>query len=91
MEGDDTIVMEPEGVIDWRVTLDSKSWLPKTMVHQEGNRTITVTFVSCETIDGLQFEKEIHRSAGDPRFGAVIRFTKTVINPPVDASFFSTK
>ena len=91
MEGDDTIVMKPEGGIDWRVTLDSKSWLPKTMVHQEGNRTITVTFVSYETIDGLQFEKEIHRSAGDPRFEAVIRFTKTVINPPVDASFFSIK
>jgi len=91
MEGDDTIVMKPEGGIDWRVTLDSQSWLPKTMVHQEGNRTITVTFVSYETIDGLQFEKEIHRSAGDPRFEAVIRFTKTVINPPVDASFFSIK
>lgn len=91
IEGNDTVVMKPEGGIDWHVTLDSQSWLPKTMVHQEGTRTITVTFVSYETVDGLQFEKEIHRSAGDPRFGAVIRFTKTVINPPVDTSFFSIK
>lgn len=90
-EGNDTVVMRPEGGIDWRVTLDPQSWLPKTMVHQEGNRTITVTFVSYETIDGLQFEKEIHRSAGDPRFEAVIRFTKTVVNPPLDDAIFSMK
>ncbi|HXA16103.1 MAG TPA: hypothetical protein VN380_03885 [Thermoanaerobaculia bacterium] len=83
--------MKPEEGIDWRVTLDPQSWLPKTMVHKEGNRTITVTFVSYETVDGLQFEKEIHRTTGDPRFEAVIRFTKTVINPPLDASFFSIK
>jgi hypothetical protein len=31
---------------------------------------------------------EIHCSMGDPRFDAVIRFTKTVINPPIDASLF---
>jgi hypothetical protein len=91
IEGDDTVVMKPENGIDWRVTLDSRSWLPKTMVHKEGNRTITVTFISYETVDGLQFEKEIHRTTGDPRFEAVIRFTKTVINPPVDDSFFSIK
>jgi zinc protease len=91
VEGDDTIVMKPEGGIDWRVILDSKSWLPKTMVHKEGSRTITVTFISYETVDGLQFEKEIRRSTGDPHFEAVIRFTKTVINPPLDADFFSIK
>jgi hypothetical protein len=91
IEGDDTIVMKPQDGIDWRVTLDPQSWLPKTMVHKEGNRTITVTFVSYETVDGRQFEKEIHRTTGDPRFEAVIKFTKTVINPPLDASFFSIK
>src|SRR5260370_39089379 len=37
----------------------------------------------------MKFEKEIHRSTGDPRLEATIRFTKTVINPPVDASLFS--
>jgi hypothetical protein len=51
----------------------------------------TVTFVSYETIDGIEFEKEIHRSTGDPRFDAVIRFTKTAINPTVDASLSSSE
>jgi len=88
VEGDDTLVMKPEGGIDWRVTLDPQTGLPKTMVHKEGERTITVAFVSYETVDGLQFEKEIHRTTGDPRFDAVIRFTKTVIDPPVDAAMF---
>lgn len=89
IEGDDTIVFQPEGGIDWRVTLDPQSWLPKSMIHKEGERTITVTFISYETIDGLEFEKEMHRSNGDPLYDAVIRFTKTVINPPIDASLFS--
>ncbi len=89
IEGDDTIVLKPEGGIEWRVTLDPQTSLPKTMVHKEGDRTITVTFISYETVDGIKFEKEIHRSTGDPRFNAVIRFTKTVINSPVDASLFS--
>ena len=89
LEGDGTLVLKPAGGIDWRVTLDPQTWLPKTMTHQEGERTITVTFVSYETVDGLQIEKEIHRSMGDPRFGATIRFTKTVINPPVDAAMFA--
>jgi hypothetical protein len=88
-ERDGTIVLKPQGGIDWRVTLDPETSLPKTMTHKEGERTITVTFVSYETIDGLKFEKEIHRSNGDPRFDAVIRFTKTVVNLPVDASLFS--
>ena len=90
VEDDATIVMKPEGGIDWRITLDPQTSLPAKMVHQQGERTITVTFVSYETIDGLQFEKEIHRSTGDPRFDAVIRFTKTVINPPIDKSLFTS-
>jgi hypothetical protein len=88
IEGDNTVVLKPEGGIEWRVTLDPQTSLPKTMVHKEGGQTITVTFDSYETVDGIKFEKEIHRSAGDPNRGAVIRFTKTVINPPVDASLF---
>ena len=87
-EGDATIVLKPEGGVEWRITLDSQTSLPKTMVHKEGDRTITVTFDSYETVDGIKFEKEIHRSAGGPA-GAVIRFTKTVINPPIDTGLFS--
>lgn len=89
VESDDTIVLKPQGGIDWRVTLDQATSLPKTMTHVEGGRTITVTFVSYDTVDGYRFEKELHRSTGDPRFDAVIRFTKTVVNPPVDASLFT--
>jgi hypothetical protein len=89
IEGDNTIVLKPEGGIDWRVTLDAQTALPKTMIHKQGDRTITVTFVSYETVEGVRFEKEIHRSTGDPHFDSLIRFTKTVINPPVDALLFS--
>jgi len=89
-ERDDAVVFKPEGGIEWRVTLDPQTSLPKTMVHQEGQRTITVNFVAYETVDGIKFEKEIHRSAGNPQQGAVIRFTKTVLNPPVDASMFAS-
>jgi hypothetical protein len=85
----DTIVFQPEGGIDWRVTLDPQTSLPARMVHEQGDRTITVTFMSYETVDGITFEKEIHRSMGDPRFDSVIRFTKTLLNPPVDASMFT--
>lgn len=88
MDGD-TIVMQREGGIDWRVTLDPDTSLPKVMTHMEGEKTITVTFVSYAVIDGITMESEIHRTNGDPRFGAVIRFTKTVINPPIDASLFT--
>ncbi|HYS52365.1 MAG TPA: hypothetical protein VER58_01210 [Thermoanaerobaculia bacterium] len=88
-ESDGTIVLKPQGGIDWRVTLDPETSLPKTMVHMENNRTITVTFAAYETIDGIKFEKELHRSTGDPRFDAVIRFTKTIVNPPIEASLFS--
>lgn len=35
-------------------------------VHVEGERTITVTFDSYESVEGVKFEKEIHRSAGTP-------------------------
>lgn len=89
-EPEHTIVLKPEGGVEWRITLDPQTSLPKTMVHKEGDRTITVTFDSFETVDGIKLEKEIHRSAGGPA-GAVIRFTKTVINPPVDPSLFSTQ
>lgn len=89
IEGD-TIVMRPEGGIDWRVTLDPRTRLPKTMTHMEGDRTITVTFVAYETVGGVTLEKEIHRTNGDPAFTAVIRFTKTVLNPPNDPSLFET-
>ncbi len=88
---DNTIVFKPEGGIEWRVTLDPQTSLPKTMIHREGERTITVTFDSYETVEGIKFEREIHRSAGDPSRSAVIRFTKTVINPHIDASLFSIR
>ena len=88
-EGENLIVLKPEGGVEWRVTLDEKTSLPKTMIHQEGPQTITVMFDSYEAVDGIKFEKEIHRSAGDPSRGAVIRFTKTVINEPVDPALFS--
>ena len=90
-EGPQTIVLKPEGGIDWRVTLDPETSLPMTMVHTEDDRTITVTFVSYETVGGIKFEQEIHRSTGDPRFHAVIRFTKTVMNPDIDPSLFSSR
>ncbi len=89
VEGDDTVVLQREGGIDWRVTLDPQTSLPKIMVHEQDGRTVTVTFVAYETIDGIQVEKEIHRTIGDPRFNAVIRFTKTTFNPPIDPSLFS--
>ena len=44
---------------------------------------------SYETVDGIKFEKELHRLAGDPNRGSVIRFTKTVINQSVETSLFS--
>jgi hypothetical protein len=86
---DKGIVLRADGGIDWRVVLDPQTSLPATMTHQEGPRTVVVTFVSYETVDGMKFEKEIHRSNGDPRFDSIIRFTKTVINPEIDASVFS--
>jgi hypothetical protein len=88
-EGDNIVIMKPEGGVEWRVVLDPKTWLPQTMVHKEGEQTITVTYDSYETVDGIKFEKQLHRSAGDPTRGAVITFTKTVINGPVDPSLFS--
>src|SRR5436190_14860466 len=90
-EAENLIVLKPEGGVEWRVTLDPQTSLPKTMVHQEGPQTITVTFDAYETVEGIKFEKELHRSAGDPSRGAVIRFTKTVINPSVEASLFSIR
>ena len=89
IEDENTILFKPEGGVDWHVTLDQQTSLPKTMVHKEGERVITVTFGSYETVDGIKFEKEIHRSAGDPRMDAAIHFTKTIVNPTVDPSLFS--
>lgn len=89
VERDDTLVMKPAGGIDWHVVLDPATSLPKTMLHTEGGRAVRVDFVAYETFDGLRAESEIHRSTGDPRFGAVIRYTKTLINPPIDATLFN--
>ena len=59
------------------------------MTHKEGDKSITVSFAEYETIEGIKLEKEIHRlNSGGP--GAVIRFTKTVINLPVEATMFTT-
>jgi len=88
-EGENVIALKPEGGVEWRVTLDPQTSLPKTMVHKEGEQTITVTFESYETVDGIKFEKQLHRSAGDPTRGAVINFTKTVINPTVETALFT--
>jgi hypothetical protein len=89
VENDNVVVLKPEGGVDWRVLLDPQTALPKTMLHKEGDQLITVTFDSYETVDGIMFEKKIHRSAGDPARGSVIRFTKTVLNRPADVSLFS--
>jgi len=89
VEGENLIVLKPEGGVEWRVTFDPQTSLPEMMVHKEGEQTIRVTFDSYETVDGIKLEKEIHRSTGDASRGAVIRFTKTVINQPVDAALFS--
>jgi hypothetical protein len=90
IEGDGTVVLKPEGGVEWRVTLDPQTSVPKTMVHKEGDRAITVTFDSYEIVDGIKFEKQIHRSAGGPA-GAVIQFTKTVINPPIEPGLLAIK
>ena len=89
VENDGTIVLKPDGGIDWRVALDPVASLPSRMTHVEGERTVVVDFVSYETVDGLAVESEIRRSPGDVRFDAVIRFTKTVLNPPIDDALFS--
>jgi len=88
VEGEDTIVLHREGGIDWRVRLDPATSLPTVMTHREGERTVTVTFVKYEKIDGLVFEQEIRRTNGIPMYDALIRFTKTVVNAPVDAALF---
>jgi hypothetical protein len=88
LEPDGSIIMKPEGGLEWQVQLDSQTSLPKTMVHSEGDKTITVTFGSYETIDGIKVEKELRRSMGDPQLDAVVTFTKTVFNGPIDSSLF---
>lgn len=87
VEQNDTVVLTPEGGVPWRITLAADTGLPKTMTHVEDGRTVVVTFDSYEIVDGIKFEKEIHRSTGEGP-GAVIRFTKTIINQPVEASLF---
>jgi hypothetical protein len=87
---DDSIMFLPHGGVEWQVTLDPASSLPSSMMHMEGQRTVNVDFAAYENVEGVTFEKEIHRRNGDPRFDAVIRFTKTVINPPIDESLFAT-
>jgi hypothetical protein len=89
IEGEHTVVLRPAGGIDWRVELDPATSLPAAMLHAEGERTIRVDFVAFDTFDGLRAETEIRRSPGDPRLNAVIRFTKTVLNPPIDAALFT--
>ncbi|HEX7140000.1 MAG TPA: hypothetical protein VF219_19265 [Vicinamibacterales bacterium] len=88
-EGNDTVVFQPQGGIEWRVQLDPQTSLPASMIHKEGDRTITAAFASWETVDGLKLEKEIHRSSGEGRPVVVITFDKTVINPTVDSSLFT--
>jgi hypothetical protein len=88
-DGNDTFLFQPQGGIEWRVSLDPQTSLPSAMTHKEGDHTITAAFTSWETVDGLKLEKEIHRSSGEGRPVAVITFDKTVIDPPVDASLFS--
>src|SRR5437763_9567406 len=65
VEGENLIVVKPEGEIEWRVTLEPQNSLPKTMVHKEGEQTITVTVDSYETVEGIKFEKAMHRSPAD--------------------------
>ena len=89
VENDNTVVLKADGGVDWRITLDPQTALPKTMVHKEGDQTITVTYDGYQTVDGLMFEEGIHRSSSDGRPGSVIRFTKTMLNLPVDPSLFS--
>jgi hypothetical protein len=91
IEDNGTVVLKPEGGIDWRVTLDQEKWLPKTMVHTEGGQTVTVSFNEYETVDGFTFEKEIIRAAGNTGPSAKIRFTKTVVNPDMSGVRFSVE
>jgi len=88
-EGSDTVVFQPQGGVEWRVNLDPQTSLPVSMTHKEGDRTITAAFASWETVGGLKLEKEIRRSSGEGRPIAVIKFEKTVINPPADPSLFT--
>jgi hypothetical protein len=86
---DDTIAFTPEGGVEWLVRLDPQTSLPRIMTHKEGDRTITVSFTSYETVGAFRIEKELRRTNGDPRFDTVIQFTKTVIDAPVAPSLFN--
>jgi len=87
IKNENSLSFKPDGGIEWQVQLDPKTSLPRSMTHNEGGQTITVTFASYDTIDGLQFETEIHRSGG--AMNPVIHFTKTIINPEIESSLFS--
>lgn len=89
IEGNDTVVLKPEGGIEWRVVLDPEKGLPKNMIHTEGGQTVTVTFKDYETVDGYTFEKELWRAAGNAGQSAKIRFTKTVVNVDTSGVRFS--
>ena len=86
-KSENSVSFKPDGGIEWQIEVDPTTSLPKSMTHNEGGQTVSVTFESYETVDGLQFEKEIHRTGGG--MNSVIRFTKTVINPPIDPALFS--
>jgi hypothetical protein len=88
-ESENVVVLKPEGGVEWRVLLDPMTALPKTMIHREGDQTITVTFDGYETVDGIKFESAIHRSSGAGAPGTAIRFTKTELNRPVDSASFT--
>lgn len=89
VESENVVVLKPAGGVDWRIALDPQTALPQSMIHREGDQMITVTFDSYETVDGIKFESSIHRSAGAGAPGTVIRFTKTELNRPLDASMFT--
>jgi len=90
VEGDDVVVVTPEGGTESRVTLDKETALPKTITRRAGDRTMTLTFAAYETVGGMTFEKEVRQSmGGDPRFDVVVKTTKRVLNPQIDPSLFS--
>jgi len=84
-----TITIKPEGGIESQVMLDPETSLPKTLTRHDADRMTTATITAYETIDGVKFAKEIRQSTGDAHHDTLIHFTKTVINPPIEASLFT--
>ncbi|HWC16683.1 MAG TPA: hypothetical protein VG498_06695 [Terriglobales bacterium] len=87
VEGNNTVVFTPDGGIEWRVTLDPPSFRNKCCTGRRPDNHRYFHFLS--EVEGVQLENEIQKSAGDPSHSAIIRYTKTVINPPIDDSVFS--